>query len=282
MICGKDRTVYLGLPAFNEEAAIAPLFAKICRSRKHLVQSGIAKDLHIIFYDDGSTDQTVKELKKNRNGLNVTLLSPRQNGGLGRALQGIITNFLDQAAPDDVLVVMDTDDTHDPSQIADLLHRMEEKQEHVVVASRYRKGAFISGVPMNRQLLSLGFAVLVKVFLPIKGVRDYSCGYRAYAYTALASANTPSGFPLTEPGFASMPEVLMRLRGSDLRFGEVPLRLAYDQRLTESKMRAWQNTTRLLKCLVSWRLSPPTSMQSSGAAPPILSDIHVEQLTTQA
>lgn len=278
MIENKNRTVYLGLPAFNEEAAIAPLFAKIQRTRDALVQSDIARDLQIIFYDDGSTDQTVAALKGNRGSLNVTLLSPEQNGGLGRALQGIITNFLDQASPGDVLVIMDTDDTHDPAQIVDLLGRMDSNDEQVVVASRYQRGARTSGVPPVRQFLSLGFALLIKVALPIHGVRDYSCGYRAYTYAALATARGQDGFQISEPGFASMPEILIRLRKYDIHFGEVPLHLAYDQRLTQSKMRAWHNSLRLLRCIAVWRVSPPQPKTSPEKNSSLLSEIRIERL----
>ena len=252
----QQRCVYLGLPAFNEELAIAPLFERIRVARVDLVNSGFASDLKVLVYDDGSTDNTADQVRKQSHGLEVYLLSPKGNGGLGVALRGLFTQFLDQAQSQDLLVVMDTDDTHDPEQIRELLISMDQHALDVVIASRYRKGAQTTGVPGYRQVLSLVFAGLVKVALPIRGVLDYSCGYRVYTYEALSHISTGSGFPLQEAGFASMPEVLVRLRGGSLTFGEIPLRLSYDRRLTISKMRAWENSRRLLSRLISWKVNP--------------------------
>ena len=250
------RCVYLGLPAFNEELAIAPLFARISAAKLDLIKAGLVSDLRVIFYDDGSTDNTADQVRETCEGLDVFLLTPKHNGGLGVAMRGLITQFLDQAQKEDILVVMDADDTHDPNQISELLISMDRHGQDVVVASRYRRGSRVAGVPPYRQVLSLGFGALVRIMLPIKGIRDYSCGYRLYTYPALSVASNESGFPLQESGFASMPEVLVRLRGHGLAFGEIPLKLAYDRRLTESKMRAWQNTRRLLSRIWSWRVFP--------------------------
>jgi len=251
-----ERNVYPGLPAFNEELAIAPLFDRIRAARLDLIESGQSSDLKVIFYDDGSTDNTASEVRAQSHGLDVFLLSPGQNGGLGVALRGLFAQFLDQGQFRDVFVVMDADDTHDPNQIRELLIKMDAVGMDVVIASRYRKGSKTMGVPAYRQGLSLGFAGLVKVMLPIKGVRDYSCGFRSYSYAALSTINTKSGFPIEETGFASMPEILIRLRSHPFKFGEIPLQLSYNRRLTISKMRSWENSKRLLSRMWKWRVSP--------------------------
>ena len=275
---GRQRTVYLGLPAFNEAAAIASLFRRVDSSRKQIQDASLARDLHVIFYDDGSSDGTADEVRTCHEQLEVFLLTPPTNGGLGTALQGIISFFLEVSEDHDVLVIMDCDDTHDPGQITDLLRRMNDEDEDIVIASRYRKGATISGVPWNRQILSLGFAGLVKAVLPIRGVRDYSCGYRAYAKAPLALAASAGGFRLGESGFSAMPEILVRLRGRGWNFGEIPLELAYDRRETESKMRAWRNTRRLLRCIVSWRFAPPRADDREPSVEPVLSRLQVSHL----
>lgn len=279
---GQGRTVYLGLPAFNESAAISSLFARVRRAKSDLVNRRLAEDLNVIFYDDGSTDGTADSVRESRGDLGVFLLMPPRNGGLGVALQGIIRFFLQTSSEEDVLVIMDCDDTHDPEQIANLLARMDEKDEDVVIASRYRKGARIAGVPLSRQVLSLGFAVLVKAVLPIRGVRDYSCGYRSYAKAPLLEAARNQGFFLQESGFSAMPEILIRLRSQGWRFGEIPLELAYDRRETESKMRAWLNTRRLMQCLVKWRFSSHWRDEVPAAGASVLSEVSVEVLATAA
>ncbi len=273
-----NRVVYVGLPAYNEAAAISPLLGRVEAARIGLINRGLVCDLQIIFYDDGSTDDTAQCVRESHRGTETFVLSPPSNGGLGVALEGIVNSFLRMATNDDVLVVMDCDDTHDPHQIAELLSRMDRFDEDVVIASRYRKGAVVAGVSWNRQLLSFGFAVLVKIVLPIRGVRDYSCGYRAYAKAPLMNASGDRGFRLQEPGFSAMPEILMRLRPGKWKFGEIPLVLAYDRRLTQSKMRAWKNSSRLVQCLVSWRLRPHQVSDYAPLATEPLGDVSVEML----
>lgn len=273
------RLVFLGLPAFNEAAAIRPLFERIRQAQRGLIEAGLVDRLRVILYDDGSTDGTADEARLNSRALNLSVLTPPHNGGLGVALQGIVTFFLREAMESDVLVIMDCDDTHDPGQIQQLLEQMLTHGDDVVVASRYRRGAVISGVPATRQVLSLGFAFLVKAILPMQGVRDYSCGYRSYAYGPLKAAARDDQFILDESGFAAMPEILIRLRGQGWQFGEIPLQLAYDQRQTESKMRAWHNTVRLLRCVARWRLAPPSSQASLRSETHAPVDFLVETLT---
>lgn len=261
------RTVYLGLPAFNEEQAIAPLFSRVQLARNDLLAKNLVSDLKVILYNDGSTDNTAEEVRKNGTNLEVYLLTPEANGGLGVALRGLFTQFMEQADTGDLLVIMDTDDTHDPVQIEELLRALDKDSKDVVIASRYRKGAQTSGVPAYRQILSIGFAAIVRLVLPIRGVLDYSCGYRVYTYSALETIHTDSGFPLQENGFAAMPEVLIRLRSKPLRFGEIPLKLSYDRRLTVSKMQAWANSKRLLSRIWSWRMHPKALSQQPFAGP---------------
>ena len=275
---GYERTVFVGLPAFNEAAAIPSLFQRIRRTRADLRVSGLALDLRVILYDDGSTDGTADAVREFRGETGVFLLTPPSNGGLGTGLQGIITFFLEVSQAEDVLVIMDCDDTHDPGQIVDLLRSMDGNDEDVVIASRYRRGSTISGVPWSRQVLSFGFAALVMGVLPIAGVRDYSCGYRASARPPLESAASSQGFRLSESGFSAMPEILIRLRAQGWRFGEIPLELAYDRRKTQSKMRAWQNTRRLMYCLVRWRLSPPRRDKLETGLASFIDGLNVEVL----
>jgi dolichol-phosphate mannosyltransferase len=85
----------------------------------------------------------------------------------------------------------------------------------------------------------------------VKGIRDYSCGFRAYRATTLRAAYAhygDKGF-VTEQGFACMVEILLQLnRLGGVRFAEVPFILRYDLKPTPTKMnvlRTIQDTLRL-------------------------------------
>ena len=51
-----------------------------------------------------------------------------------------------------------------------------------------------------------------------------------------------------------MVDVLLKLRGRGLRFGEVPLVLRYDEKGSASKMNVWRTTWQTLLLLLRRRL----------------------------
>ena len=91
--------------------------------------------------------------------------------------------------------------------------------------------------------------------LPIKGVRDYSCGYRAYRAEVLQRAYAHYGEDfITEQGFSCMVEILCQLnRLKPMRFAEVPLILHYDRKPGETKMRVTKTITDTLRLLLRFR-----------------------------
>lgn len=243
--------IYIGLPAYNEEASIKPLFTRIAKLRDSFPQK-----IFVMIYDDGCTDNTKNETLAWENRLQIIYLDGVVNKGLGAGMNALLSEFKNRAGNDDVLVVMDCDDTHDPAQIPKMVEVLQKyPQTGIVIASRYRFGATISGVPFHRVLLSIGAAMLYKAVHPIFHVRDYTCGYRAYRHTGVAKAFTVFGTPLIkERGFACMVELLLKMGRSGIKMREIPLALAYDNKLSASKMDVSGNASRLLKKLLSWRL----------------------------
>jgi dolichol-phosphate mannosyltransferase len=243
--------IYLGLPAYNEEASIKPLFTRVSS-----LQNQIAEKIHVVVYDDGCVDNTRAEVQAWENRLSIIYLDGQVNKGLGAGMSALMAEFASRANSDDVLVVMDCDDTHDPDQISSMLEVLEKKPTtDVVIASRYRFGATISGVPFYRVVLSIGAAVLYKLVHPIWNVRDYTCGYRAYRLAVVKRAFAKYGGPLLkERGFACMVELLLKVARVGANVQEIPLALAYDNKLSASKMDVSGNAFRLLKKLITWRM----------------------------
>ncbi|MBM3530822.1 MAG: glycosyltransferase [Alphaproteobacteria bacterium] len=243
-----SRQILVGLPAYNEEIALPRLLARVEKLRASL------PSLSVVVYNDGSTDSTASVARQWQGRLPLELLDCPQNKGLGAGLGALAAHAAARAAGHDVLVVMDCDDTHDPAQIADMLARLDAGAD-IVIASRYRAGATSSGVPAFRRLTALGALVLFKAVHPVRGVRDYTCGYRAYRVAALKRAEARFGAQLVaERGFACTVELLLKLHSLGCRFAEIPLRLRYDLKPTASKMGVGSNIARLLSRLVRWRL----------------------------
>jgi dolichol-phosphate mannosyltransferase len=125
----------------------------------------------------------------------------------------------------------------------------------VVIGSRYVRGALVRGVPPLRRVTALGAAALFKLIHPVRGVWDYTCGYRAYRVGVLKkAAHLYGGQLIAETGFACMVELLLKLNTLDVKFAEIPLQLRYDQKPTATKMGVGSHTRRLLALLVRWRL----------------------------
>jgi dolichol-phosphate mannosyltransferase len=246
----KHRTIWIVLPAYNEEAGLPLLLQRIDESLK---DEGF--NYQVIVVDDGSTDRTAEVATEAAAKFPLIVESHAQNLGLGATLRDGILLACAKASDRDVLVTLDADNTHTPGLIARMVRSIREGHD-VVIASRYRRGARIRGVPFHRRLLSRGASLLMITLFPIKGVRDYTCGYRAYDMGLLQRvvSGSESAF-FNQDGFQVMVDILLKLRREpDVIFGEVPLILRYDHKEGASKMDVVRTTKQTLALMVRHRL----------------------------
>ena len=245
----KHRTIWIVLPAYNEEAGLPVLLRRIDES---LTDEGFA--YQVIVVDDGSTDRTAEVAMEAAARFPVIVERHAHNLGLGATIRDGILVACEKASDRDVLVTLDADNTHTPGLIARMV-RLIREGHHVVIASRYRAGARIRGVPIHRRLLSRAASVLMTIMFPIKGVRDYTCGYRAYDVGLLQKVVRKSGEAFfDQDGFQVMVDILLKLRREpEAIFGEVPLILRYDEKYGASKMDVGRTTRQTLALLVRHR-----------------------------
>jgi dolichol-phosphate mannosyltransferase len=105
-------------------------------------------------------------------------------------------------------------------------------------------------------MLSRGMSILFRLVFPIPGVRDYSCGYRAYRAEFLQKALDHRGTKLfAQEGFACMVAILLRLHKEGAICSEVPLVLRYDQKIGQSKMNVGSTVIKTLHVLIKERFS---------------------------
>ena len=125
----------------------------------------------------------------------------------------------------------------------------------MVVASRFRPGATVRGVPFYRQALSVVASWLCRVLFPTHGVRDFTCGYRAFRASALKQALRKYGDQLFDAeGFSCTMDLLLKLRRMKIVFGETPINLRYDLKAGESKMHVGSTILRTLSLMFRRRL----------------------------
>ncbi len=238
------------LPAYNESEAVTPLLARIAPVLEALPVEG-----RVLLVDDGSVDDTIAITRRECERLAVllTVVEHGVNRGLGEALKSGFAWARDNLASGDVLVVMDTDNTHDPAAIPSMLDKLEEGHD-VVIASRYAPGGEEVGLSPFRALLSRGASFVLSVFLPVQGARDYSCGYRAYTGETIARAFEIYGDDfITEAGFVSSAEILIKCAYLPARVGEVPLVLRYDLKGGASKMNITDTIGRYITMIAAGR-----------------------------
>jgi dolichol-phosphate mannosyltransferase len=242
-------TIWVGLPAYNEEATIPALFPRF--KQTFAETSG---NYRIVLYNDGCTDGTVARAREWEGQLALEIIGKTQNLGLGEGLRSLIAHVCEHGAQDDVLFIMDCDDTHHPAQFAAMRDALARGYD-VVIASRYRGGSRIAGLAPHRRLFSLGAAALFKLLHNCRGVLDYTCGFRGYRVGLLQRARSHYGTRLIEErGFACMVELLLKLNHIGARMCEIPIDLRYDLKQSASKMDIGGTTWRLLAKLVSWRV----------------------------
>jgi dolichol-phosphate mannosyltransferase len=251
---GALATVYLVLPAYNEEASLPALLQ---RAKAAL---GSRQDLayRVVVVNDGSSDRTLQIARKHAEQMPLTVVDHGRNRGLGEAIKSGLTKAVELSRPGDVIVTMDADNTHPPDLIPLMMAKIQNGYD-LVVASRYVDGAQQVGLQAHRKLLSRGAGLAMKTLFPIPGVRDYSCGFRAYSAAILSRAVAVYGDRFVEEqGFSCFVDILLKLRRLNVLACEVPLVLRYDFKEGASKMRIGRTIRRYIRLMGTNLVAPGT------------------------
>ncbi len=221
------------IPAYNEAHSLPSLFPKIEAALKEL---GVAYKL--IVCNDGSTDNTGELLTQYAQSMPIEIITHKMNRGLGETIRDLFEKAAEISSSSDYIIRFDCDDTHEPKFIANLIEKIDEGFD-VVIASRFQPNGGQKGVNWYRSFISRCANLYMKIFLPIQGVRDYSCGYRAYRAVFIKQAINIFGnnfIQLKGVGFTCTIEKLIKLKLLGAKFAEIPFLLRYDQKQSDSKM----------------------------------------------
>jgi len=246
--------VVVALPAYNEETALPALLDSIIETLSHE-----RREYSIVVVDDGSRDRTGAIIEEYAKKAPVIALHNNPNQGLALTLKrGLLAALERTPGTDDIIITLDADNTQPPGLMPRMIRGIAEGND-VVIASRYREGSRVRGVPFYRELISLGAAMLFKLVLPIRGVRDYTCGFRAYRASLLKELVDHDGDRfVSEKGFSCMVDVLLKLRRFDPVMTEVPMVLRYDLKPGASKMRVIKTIFDTLRLLARRRMGGRT------------------------
>jgi len=196
--------VVVGIPAFNEENTIGRV---VLESQKFADA--------VVVCDDGSADLTGEIAER----LGATVIRHERNLGYGAAIKSLFASARELGA--DVLVTLDADGQHVPSEIPNVVKPVVEGTADLAIGSRFVDASGNAEMPLYRRF---GARLITKLVngSSKKGVSDAQSGFRAYNRQALEHLG------IFEAGMGASIEILLEARKNDLKICEVPSSCKYN------------------------------------------------------
>jgi dolichol-phosphate mannosyltransferase len=240
--------IFILLPVHNESKGIYFLLESYSKIAKHLPDAFI-----IYVINDASTDDSYEWIQRailDFTNIKIIVFTHLKNLGLAGALNTAFDS-LKNIQPNDLIVTMDGDNTHNPFLIKSIIEKIEQGAD-IVIASRYCEQSRIIGLSKFRKLLSFIARVFYQLRWNLHGVRDYTCLYRGYTGSIIIKflERNKAGFPLREVGFTCSPEILLQMSNFDPVIVEVPMILRYSDKVGQSNMRILRTVKQTLRLLL--------------------------------
>jgi dolichol-phosphate mannosyltransferase len=209
------------LPTYNESATIAEVL--------HRIRASAVDHVDVLVVDDSSPDGTAdlaEALAPELGG--IAVLRRPGKSGLGSAYREGFKIGLAEGY--DAFVEMDSDLSHDPSALNDLLVELEAGAD-LVIGTRYMPGGRIPDWPWHRRAISRAGNLYARWALGL-AARDATSGYRAYHRRALESINLTA---VRAGGYGFQIEMAYKIVRAGGTLAEVPIEFR-DRTLGRSKM----------------------------------------------
>lgn len=166
----KKNKVIVVMPAWNEEKRIGRVLKNVKKNKR--VDS-------IIVIDDGSTDKTAEIAKK----MGAIVFSLKKHEKvLGPGIPTIYGLKKAVKSKADIIILMDADGQHNPSDIPKFIEAIEEGYDTAIGARD------LSKYPISRKLGNWGLTNITNLICPL-GLSDVECGYKAMTADAFKKMN---------------------------------------------------------------------------------------------
>ena len=200
------------MPAYNEEALI---YHSIMTTLE--VVSDFAENIEIVAVNDGSRDNTRKEIERAcMKDSRVKLVSSDKNHGKGAA---IITGVT--MADGDYIAFLDADLELPPGQLKGFLKKMEQSKADVVIGCKFHKDSHIV-YPLKRRIMSRCYYIMLLLLFHLK-VQDTQTGIKLFKREAIKSV----AHLVRTSGFAYDIELLVALNRRGYIIDEMPVELKF-------------------------------------------------------
>jgi glycosyltransferase involved in cell wall biosynthesis len=194
------------IPMYNEEVTVGKI---IDRTKQAADQIGIP--FEIIVIDDHSYDRSLDVAKQR----DVRLFSLKQHLGKGYALRA---GF--KQARGDIVVTIDSDGSHWPEELHEVLAPLLSNKADLVIGSRYMNHKRVEARKLNKFGVKI-FNLLIELFTGT-AITDSQSGYRAMRSEVLSKQRLKSGEYEIES------EMLVKTAKANYRVTEVPI--TFEQR----------------------------------------------------
>lgn len=194
------------IPVYNEELTIGDVIDRVKAAAR---QTGLKSE--IIVVDDHSCDRSLEVAKKR----GVKLYSLKQHLGKGYALRAGFAK-----AAGDIIVTIDSDGSHRPEELAEVLAPILHEQADLVIGSRYLNHKRVASRRLNKFGVR-AFNTLIELFTGV-AITDSQSGYRAMKQAVLKSQK------LYSREYEIESEMLVKTAKKKFRIAEVPV--SFEQR----------------------------------------------------
>jgi len=194
------------IPVYNEELTIGNI---IDRTQRTAEQIGVP--FEIIVVDDRSYDNSLQVARQR----NVRLYTLKEHLGKGYALRA---GF--KKARGDIIITIDSDGSHCPEELGEVLAPILRGEADLVIGSRYMNHKQVAARKLNKfgvEIFNLFIELLTSVV-----ITDSQSGYRAMKREVLAKQKLKSGEYEIES------EMLVKTAKQNFRVAEVPI--SFEQR----------------------------------------------------
>ena len=199
------------IPTYNEKETIQILIEKLFSEIKPIVD-----ELHVVIIDDSSPDgpaNIVTDLSDKFQ--KISLIQRPTKLGLGSAYKDGFNHVLEKI-DSDLIVQMDADHSHNPSEIVTMLQEIEGYD--FVVASRHMPNSSIVGWGVGRQMTHSFAGIIARISARID-IKDSTSGFRMFKRETLQSIEFDK---IESDGFAFQIEMLYQLKQKGFRGLEMP------------------------------------------------------------
>ncbi len=201
-----QKLLSIVIPVYNEELTIGDIIDRVKAAAQ---QTGLRDE--IIVVDDHSQDRSLSEAQ--RHGIKLYTLT--QHMGKGYALRAGFSKALG-----DVIVTIDSDGSHLPEELSEVLEPVLKGRADLVIGSRYLNNKRVAARRLNVSGVKL-FNRFIQLLTGV-AITDSQSGYRAMKREVLKGQKLKSGTYEIES------EILVKTARRNFRISEVPI--SFEQR----------------------------------------------------